>query len=95
MIIGESIGKYIQCRFKMISGKESVAPQALSEGSGLLILKSRQSRRNKITKAGAFVKLRRRVRLAPQALDFVAPQALDFVAPQALSEGSGLRNAIS
>jgi hypothetical protein len=33
--------------------------------------------------------------LAPQALDFVALQALDFAAPQALSEGSGLRNAIS
>jgi hypothetical protein len=46
----------------------------------------RQSRRNKITKAGSFVKLRRRLRLAPQALDFVAPQAL--------SEGCGLRNSI-
>jgi len=52
------------------------APKALSESSGFQILilsppgdyqKSRQSRPNNITKAGAFVKLRRRFREASQA----------------------------
>jgi hypothetical protein len=53
------------------------APKALSESSGFQILisslpgdyqKSRQSRTNNITKAGAFVKLRRRFHEAPKAL---------------------------
>ena len=91
----------LQCRSRAF-----VAPQALSEGSGLrnsipsapadftiLHYFCRQSRRNKITKAGAFVKLRRRLRFMPKD-SLLQRRSRALAAPKALSEGSGLRNSI-